>query len=72
MPRCDIFTPSHSFPDDEGPDVMKKIAGEALMQFHNQYPPMVGSLVLIIWMDPYTIPASRHLEYVGVLALFTS
>ena len=33
---------SHSFPDDEGPESMKRIAGEALLNpFHNQYPPMV-------------------------------
>lgn len=31
------------FPDDEGPESMKRIAGEALLPpFHNQYPPMLG------------------------------
>nr|QKY14876.1 pyridoxal phosphate-dependent aspartate aminotransferase (PLPAT) [Polytomella parva] len=30
------------FPDDEGPESMKKIAGDALVDFHNQYPPLMG------------------------------
>ncbi len=28
--------PHASFPDDEGPESMKVIAGQALMQHHNQ------------------------------------
>jgi aspartate/methionine/tyrosine aminotransferase len=30
------------FPDDEGPDSMKRVAADALFQHHNQYPPMPG------------------------------
>eukprot|EP00884_Botryococcus_braunii_P006738 jgi/Botrbrau1/16065/Bobra.7_2s0036.1 len=30
------------FPDEEGPDKMLEIAGEALIHHHNQYPPMMG------------------------------
>eukprot|EP00955_Chlamydomonas_euryale_P044191 352827-Chlamydomonas_euryale.AAC.2 len=32
----------HSFPDDEGPESMKVAAGSALLEFHNQYPPLLG------------------------------
>jgi aspartate/methionine/tyrosine aminotransferase len=30
------------FPDEEGPQAMLEVAGEALIQHHNQYPPMMG------------------------------
>lgn len=30
------------FPDDEGPDSMKRVAGEALLQYPNQYAPSTG------------------------------
>ncbi|KAF5843303.1 pyridoxal phosphate-dependent transferase [Dunaliella salina] len=30
------------FPDEEGPETMKVIAGKSLMDNHNQYPPMLG------------------------------
>lgn len=30
------------FPDDEGPDSMKKIASTSLYEHHNQYPSMLG------------------------------
>uniref|UniRef100_A0A7S0RQZ7 Aminotransferase class I/classII large domain-containing protein n=1 Tax=Chlamydomonas leiostraca TaxID=1034604 RepID=A0A7S0RQZ7_9CHLO len=30
------------FPDEEGPASMKEVAGQALTQFHNQYPSMLG------------------------------
>lgn len=30
------------FPDDEGPTSMKEAAGKALLQHHNQYPPLAG------------------------------
>ena len=32
------------FPDDEGPERMKAIVGEASQQRHNQYPPTGGTL----------------------------
>lgn len=30
------------FPDDEGPESMKKIVGDATLEYSNQYPPMLG------------------------------
>lgn len=30
------------FPDEEGPEQMKKLVGAATMEHHNQYPPMYG------------------------------
>lgn len=30
------------FPDEEGPEQMKKLVGAATMEHHNQYPPMFG------------------------------
>lgn len=30
------------FPDEEGPDSMKKLVGSATLEHHNQYPPMFG------------------------------
>ena len=30
------------FPDEEGPDEMKRRAGLALLEHNNQYPPMPG------------------------------
>ena len=33
---------SAGFPDEDGPDSMKRAAGEALLKFPNQYAPMVG------------------------------
>ena len=34
--------PAQGFPDEEGPDEMKKRAGSALFEFNNQYPPSMG------------------------------
>lgn len=31
------------FPDEEGPEHMKKLVGSATLEHHNQYPPMFGS-----------------------------
>jgi hypothetical protein len=30
------------YPDEEGPDAMKRAAADALFSHHNQYPPMMG------------------------------
>lgn len=30
------------FPDEEGPDSMKKVAESAMQDYHNQYPSMLG------------------------------
>lgn len=30
------------FPDAEGPDSMKRVAGDALLKFPNQYAPLMG------------------------------
>lgn len=30
------------FPDDEGPESMKKVVGSAVIDYHNQYPPLLG------------------------------
>ncbi len=41
------------FPDEEGPVEMKRRAGAAVLEHHNQYPPMHGIPELRQVMPPY-------------------
>ena len=43
------------FPDEEGPEAMKRVAGDTLLTKHNQYPPMLG------------LPETRQVEDTSML-----
>jgi len=54
----DIQQLMQGFPDEEGPEEMKRRAGSAILEHHNQYPPMHG------------IPELRQVRTVNMVKLY--